>query len=130
MDQVRVKLEGLWKMLAKCAGLMCWNFAPLAYSSGYWLLTVRESSAPLLQDHFSNNDFLVVRVRVIGIQGFTNGEVRVLWQELGFGEMVLEKWGSTLARFSCTFVFKTHQLYAQQQWRSAKYSLYRHIDSN
>ena len=26
LDQVRAKLEGLWKMLAKFAGSMCWIF--------------------------------------------------------------------------------------------------------
>ena len=47
-------------------------------------------SVPLLQDRFSNNDYLEVRVRVTGHQGYTKGEVRVLWQELD-----LKKWGTT-----------------------------------
>ena len=45
------------------------------------------------KDHFSNINFLEVRVRVrvIGSQGYNKREVRVLGQELGLGEMALEK---------------------------------------
>ena len=42
----------------------------------------------LLQVYFSNNDFLGVRVVFFGIRVILRGEVRVLWQEKGFGEMV------------------------------------------
>ena len=48
-------------------------------------------SVSLLQVHFSNNDFMGVRVRFFWHWGCTKGEVRVLWQQQGFGEMVLEK---------------------------------------
>ena len=48
-------------------------------------------SVLLLQDHFYNNDFLEIRVRIVGSLGYTKGEFRVLWEELGFGEIVLEK---------------------------------------
>ena len=36
-------------------------------------------SLPLLQVYFSNNDFL--GVRVFGHQGYTKGELRVIWPE-------------------------------------------------
>ena len=48
-------------------------------------------SVPFLLDHFSNNDYLRVRVRVIWHLSYTKGVVRGLRQELGFEEMYLEK---------------------------------------
>lgn len=53
-------------------------------------------SVPLLHVHFSNNDFLGVRVSFFLHPGYTKGEVRVLWLEQGSGEMVLAKWDTTI----------------------------------
>ena len=46
------------------------------------------STVPLLQDHFSNNDFLGVRVRVIGVRVILRGKLWFYRRSKGG----LEKW--------------------------------------
>ena len=57
----------------------------------------RVGSVSLLQVHFSKNNFLGVRVRFYGIRVILRGKLRFYGRSevLGFGEMVLEKWGTS-----------------------------------
>ena len=71
-------------MLINMITVHCGNTSPHLWLEIHTLLKMRIyyfGCVSLLQVRLSNNDFLGVRFRVIGSQGYTKGDVRVLWQE-------------------------------------------------
>ena len=53
-------------------------------------------SISLLQVHFSNNDFLGVRISFFWHWGYTKGKGRVICRSEVLEKWSLEKWGTTL----------------------------------
>ena len=85
---------GLWIRLLQQAVFLP-SYVRLIRIISYGSVQSMVVSVSLLQDHFSNNDILGVRVRFFWHSGYSKGEVRVICRSKVLEKWSSEKWGTT-----------------------------------